>query len=721
MIPRYLICSSLLTASALAFASSSIYELVPQSIISRTCRGGHVDPNISSDTILDSLLSRARQSLDVNRPDEAFSTLIEAYSIDPTSTTIAGLFQECLTLKVNLQVQRHREAADDGTDLSEAEVNSLLQDRMGLASLCIDKEQYTEAGVQLRKALDETKLWLSKRSLVDGRSESDYDWAAQLDRAQYLLYRTNAGCCEWTSYFEDGDAVRRSLRDVSTQSRLLLHPFDALKFPCIGLESASRVAQSYALRALKAVGVDGEQMTACQIGQTRRRLVQVDRHSQGASPRERRIKVGYISPDFTSRHPLAFLMQHVFRYHDKSKFEVYIFSLASTTDDCEEIREIKEASDKFSYLSKQTPEQMYQHLLRDQLDVLVDLCGFAGQSVSSEMMASRCRLKQERSGDDIKFPIHVSYMGFPGSTGSSHVWDYSVFDQVVLPAKFRDQYEEALVFMPHSYFVNSHRTAVAQNVSDDDRRRIRSTYGISPTAFVYCCHSRPDKIDPVTFRSWIRALIRVRDEGKSAPVLWLLRSGREMEDNLRAFVTREFGQNTDSLLVFADIADREEHLRRLACADLFLDTPAYGAHTVGCDALYAKVPMVSLLRGANDSTDHSFADEDYERMHSASNAEIRSITTDKLPSRVGASLLQAVGLPMFIADDMRQYEDLMVRCAHDIDWFEKLRERLRYNIGTSPLFDTERWVQNLEAALLKMEDGGAGFPDIMVLDNDPFQ
>lgn len=374
MVARYLTCSSLLTASALAFAPccfSRIRELAPPSIISRTCRGGHVDPNISSDTILDSLLSRARQSIDENRPDEAFPTLIEAYSIDPASTTIAGLFQECLTLKVNLQVQRHREAADDGTDLSETEINNLLQDRMGLASLCIDKEQYAEAGGQLRKALDETKLWLSERSL-DGCNDSDYDWAAQLDRAQYLLYRTNAGCCEWTSYFEDGDSVRRSLREVSTQPRLLLHPFDALKFPCVGLASASRVAQSYALRALNAVGVNTKEMTACQIGQTRRRLVQVDRHSQGSSHEGRIIKVGYISPDFTSRHPLAFLMQHFFRFHDRKKFEVHIYSLASTADDCEEVRAIKSASDKFRYLTKQTPAQMYQHLLRDQLDIIVD-------------------------------------------------------------------------------------------------------------------------------------------------------------------------------------------------------------------------------------------------------------------------------------------------------------------------------------------------------------
>ena len=124
--------------------------------------------------------------------------------------------------------------------------------------------------------------------------------------------------------------------------------------------------------------------------------------------------------------------------------------------------------------------------------------------------------------------------------------------------------------------------------NEDERNALRAKYGIHHSAFVFCCHSRPDKIDPATFRSWMHALMRIRCEEKndgelpSRPVLWLLRSGEEMEQNVRQWIRREFGDDADNCLVFADVAERNEHLKRLGIADVFLDTPAYNAHTLGC-------------------------------------------------------------------------------------------------------------------------------------------
>ena len=110
--------------------------------------------------------------------------------------------------------------------------------------------------------------------------------------------------------------------------------------------------------------------------------------------------------------------------------------------------------------------EMYQRMMQDELDILVDLCGYAGTSVVSEIMASRCRLRQNQGNDIVKqrFPTHVNYMGFPGSVGSTRVWDYSMFDKIVVPPEekygIRKHYPEALVYMPHCYFVNSHRTVM---------------------------------------------------------------------------------------------------------------------------------------------------------------------------------------------------------------------------------------------------------------------
>lgn len=142
-------------------------------------------------------------------------------------------------------------------------------------------------------------------------------------------------------------------------------------------------------------------------------------------------------------------------------------------------------------------------------------------------------------------------------------------------------------------------------------------------------------------------------------------------------------------------------------------------------ALYMGVPMISLLRQFEQHGDDAVDSKlDLESADSDANLdsghEMRSIATEKLASRVGASLLEAIGLDDLIYPDMAKYEDAMVRCALDKEWFEKIRQRLVSFKDSSPLFDTDRWVQNLEAAFRKMVEldvDGGDLPDIVVSDH----
>ena len=207
-------------------------------------------------------------------------------------------------------------------------------------------------------------------------------------------------------------------------------------------------------------------------------------------------------------------------------------------------------------------------------------------------------------------------------------------------------------------------------------------------------------------------------------MLWLLRSGVEMEMNIRRLVRNEYGTNVEQeCLIFANVVERTEHLRRLGIADVFLDTPVYNAHTLVCDALYMGVPMLSLLRNVSDvsitrlDSKHR-ADVDLGASISIGpSRDTQSITTNKLASRVGASLLLAVGLDDLVYETMTQYEEVMFRCASDKEWFSKVRQRLLLSIDTSPLFDTSCWVRSLEAAFSRMAELDLdcnNYPDIIV-------
>lgn len=675
-------------------------------------------------TELESLLIQAEQLLSRKDANGAFALLAQAYPMDPTSPQIASMFQTCMEVNVETAQSKFNQWRDTGkAEFTEADLTDLFQDRMGLASLCIDKEQYDQAGVHLRTAIQDASLWLNRAlkleidginsELPDLSSSAFQHWQPQIDQARYLLYRTNAACCKWDTYFQDGNKLRKSLEQGSLPSGhviRLLHPFDALKFPFVSLELASKIAESYAHRALESVGVSPASLE--DRNNHPRRVVTAIRSRSGTdnSYSQTKLRIGYLSPDFTSRHPLAFLMQHVFRYHDKSRFSVHIYSLSNDADNGPEVKAIRESSDSFTYLSTagKTPIELYQEIMKDEIDILVDLCGYAGTSIVAEIMASRCKLQLEVSDNQhTKFALHVAYMGFPGSMGSSHIWDYSVFDHHVVPPSLRQHYSGSLVYMPHCYFVNSHKSVVGGPgdgiipANEDERASLRRKYGLHPSAFVYCCHSRPDKIDPSTFMSWIKALCMAREECKekgveeeALPVLWLLKSGNEMEKNLKNLVQHEFGEDLTRSLVFADIAERNEHLRRLACADLFLDTPAYGAHTLGVDALYMGVPMISL-----SYSEHEVYDQDLD----TSRVEVRLVPTEKLASIVGSSLLRASNCDSLIVDDMQAFEDLMVKCATRRNWFASIRENLTSSRSHSPLFDTDRWVKNLETAFIKMK------------------
>jgi predicted O-linked N-acetylglucosamine transferase (SPINDLY family) len=106
-------------------------------------------------------------------------------------------------------------------------------------------------------------------------------------------------------------------------------------------------------------------------------------------------------------------------------------------------------------------------------------------------------------------------------------------------------------------------------------------------------------------------------------------------------------------------------------ADLFLDTLPINAHTTASDALWAGVPVLTC-KG------------------------------DTFAGRVAASVLQAVGLPELISDTLEAYEEMALRLALTPQLLRDVRAKLARNRDIEPLFNTELYCRNLEAAYLEM-------------------
>jgi predicted O-linked N-acetylglucosamine transferase (SPINDLY family) len=240
--------------------------------------------------------------------------------------------------------------------------------------------------------------------------------------------------------------------------------------------------------------------------------------------------------------------------------------------------------------------------------------------------------------------------------GASYA-DHVIADAVTIPPGAAEDWDEAVVRLP--LYQPNDALAPAGPPSS------RAQAGLPDDAFVFCCFNNPAKITPEVFATWA-AILRATP----GSVLWLYEGAPGAAANLRAHA--EAASLDPRRLVFAQPADHAVHLARHALADLVLDTWPYGAHTTASDALRMGVPVLTL-------PGRSFA------------------------SRVGASLLTALGLPELIAPDARAYAATAQRLASDRAALSALKARLSGSLETSPVFDPTTFARRLEAAFETMQ------------------
>jgi protein O-GlcNAc transferase len=355
-------------------------------------------------------------------------------------------------------------------------------------------------------------------------------------------------------------------------------------------------------------------------------------------PQSQKIRVGYFSADFHN-HATGYLMAELFELHDKSKFELVGLSFGPIVND--EMRQRLEKSfDQFIEVGRK-PDVEVARLSRDlNIDIAVDLKGFT-QDARTGIFAHRAA------------PIQVNYLGYPGTMGADY-FDYIVADKTLIPLESQSCYSEKVIYLPNSYQVNDRKRLIS------DKKFTRQELGLPENGFVFCCFNNNYKILPTTFEGWMRILKVV--EGS---VLWLFQDNSWVAENLKKEAEKQ--GIAAYRLVFAERLPLPEHLARHRQADLFLDTFPYNAHTTTSDALWAGLPVLTLMGG-------SFA------------------------SRVAASLLNAVGLPEFITITQDEYESLAIELAKSPQKLASIKQKLANNRLTSPLFDTPLFTKNLEAA-----------------------
>ncbi|KAL8929628.1 MAG: hypothetical protein Q9172_000424 [Xanthocarpia lactea] len=413
------------------------------------------------------------------------------------------------------------------------------------------------------------------------------------------------------------------------------------------------------------------------------------------------LNVGYVSSDFNN-HPLAHLMQSVFGFHDDRRVNAICY--ATTASDGSVHREqIEREAPTFHDASSWPIDRLVDQIVADKVHILINLNGYT-RGAKNEVFAAR------------PAPVQMSFMGFAGTLGAE--WcDYLLADRIAIPPQtlrpFRqnvdlidqmsdgnnedDQnhwiYGENVIFTRDTFFCCDHRQSAPDahepelSWAEEQKRRWRMRKELFPSlpddTVILGNFNQLYKIEPTTFRTWLRILART-----PKAVLWLLRFPDLGETNLRETAMLWVGAEVASRVIFTDVAPKHQHISRARICDIFLDTPECNAHTTAADVLWSGTPLLTFPR--------------YEyKMCSRMAASILSGALPKGPEG------DAARRDLIVHSD-EEYEERAVELATDLvypsnngkGWgrLMELRRLLYESRWTSALFDTRRWVRDLEEA-----------------------
>ena len=355
---------------------------------------------------------------------------------------------------------------------------------------------------------------------------------------------------------------------------------------------------------------------------------------------QRRLRVGYISPDLR-RHAVARFIAPILQHHDHQDFEIFCYSDVARPDAV--TQRLRNYADHWRDISGWSDEQLTAAIRTDDIDILIDLAGHTS--------GNRLRVFAQRSA-----PVQISYCGYPASTGLASM-DYRITDaQADPPDTTEHWHSETLLRLPDTFLCYE---PLATAPAPHGPPVLRNGY------ITFASFNNLAKLTRHTVAVWAKLL-------KALPTARLLLKTPSLahsESQLRivAWFAAE-GIDQQRLEIIGAVSDDAEFLRLYHRVDIALDTFPYHGTTTTCDALWMGVPVITQI-GAHHV------------------------------SRVGASLLHAVGLNDLIAHATEAVVDKALLLALDLPRLQHLRQHLRHIMSELPLTQGTAFTCQFEAAL----------------------
>jgi predicted O-linked N-acetylglucosamine transferase (SPINDLY family) len=366
------------------------------------------------------------------------------------------------------------------------------------------------------------------------------------------------------------------------------------------------------------------------------------RHANTRDP-ARRLRIGYVSPDFY-RHPVAAFVEPLLTSHDRQTLEVICYSNVTRADDVTE--RLRNLADGWREIRGLSDQRIAELVRQDGIDILVDL---AGHTAGHRLLVFARK----------PAPIQVTYLGYPGTSGLS-VMDYRLTDEWIDPLGSTDAlYTEALVRLAGgSLCFRPPQSAPT----------VGPLPALRPGQVTFASFNNAAKLSPVAVALWSRVLEAVPD----ARLLLKSRSFDDRETVER--LTAQFGRHgvaPERMEFLSWLPASADHLAVYDRAHIALDTLPYSGCTTTCEALWMGVPVITLQ-------------------------------SPEPRSRLSLGVLRQAGLSELIAESPEAYIELARALATDTVRLGTLRTHLREKLRRSPLLDAGAVTRAIESAYREM-------------------
>lgn len=352
----------------------------------------------------------------------------------------------------------------------------------------------------------------------------------------------------------------------------------------------------------------------------------------------RRIKVGYVSPDFR-RHAVQYFLEPLLAHHDRQAFELYAYAELKYEDAVTE--RYKTYVDHWVPTAGLSDDKLAERIRADGIDILIDLAGHTG--------SNRLQVFARKPA-----PLQVSWLGYGYTTGLSAI-DYFLTDDTCAPPGAEAVFSE----QPWRLETPSFAYRPADGMGEvSPLPALKNGYVTLGTL------TRSVRINHLTIRVWAAILEKI--EGAKL----LINSGNFKNADLRRDLEEKFaalGIDKSRLEIGYDTPPWNT-LRKI---DIGLDCFPHNSGTTLFETLYMGVPYVTLAGRPSVGL-------------------------------LGSSILKGIAHPEWIAQTEQEYIDKVVGLASNTSTLAQVRESLREQMTHSKLMDEAGFSSKVDTALRSM-------------------